>query len=444
MDDSERRAAFRSAIVAFIDARREAKLKDKDGDSGNARKFAPDAWLADAARRVAQIQAVTHVAKATHPDARSSSLHVPPTALPPRNEIGTHTVGADFDVDVVGNAAALDVFKFLKTEVEGRRLLDWMQAGDLDLQRALHRDADTAQAWMAAFSGLVRRDTTSRAHGLAKQVYWLVGDEPADDSGYHLLQPVFSSTLAHAVHGRIQEARFGDAAKAAREARWKKLPHDHGVAEYTGLAARKLGGSKPQNVSQLNSERGGVNYLLASLPPRWRDQAGFDMLGRSSAIDCLGWLAEVRALRAQLIDLLRPNPEPNLQTRTEREAIERALGDQLGVFAANVAARHAPGWTRSESCALPLCEQLWLDPERADLPLRDGAEVEDQAFKDALAGGAWADQVAERYGNWINAALRQAGVTAVGDDELRHWARQAVLDVVWPTPIQRRAVGGLA
>ena len=439
-----RSAAFRAAIVAFIDGRREAKLKSQDDDDPAASRYVPDSWLADAARRVTQIQAVTHVLKATHPDARGSSLHAPPAKLPDRAEIGSHALGASFAEDVVGNAAALDVFKFLKVEVEGRRLLDWMQAGDADLQRALHADAATAQTWMAAFCGLLRDDPQPTSHALAKQVYWLVDGDPADDTGYHLLQPMFSSSLAQAVHTSIQDARFGDEAKAAREARWKKQAHDVGYAEYKGLAVRKLGGSKPQNVSQLNSERGGVNYLLESLPPLWQDLGGFNMRGRGSAMDCLGWLGEVRTLKRQLIDLLRADPDPTMETRRQRDSLGLALGEQLPVFAAAVQVRHEAGWTRATDCELPLAEQLWLDPDRAELPPRDDFLADDLAFNAAFAAGTWADQVAERFGHWVNGWLRAAGITAVGDAELRHWARQALVDVAWPMSMKRRVSGGAA
>ena len=78
-----RSEAFRSAIAAFIDERREAKLKGKEPDTDAVSKYDYGAWLADAARRVSQIQAVTHVLKATHPDARGSSLHVRPKQLSP-------------------------------------------------------------------------------------------------------------------------------------------------------------------------------------------------------------------------------------------------------------------------------------------------------------------------------------------------------------------------
>src|SRR5450830_1084516 len=261
-DQTSRITRFRSAIADFIIERKEAKLKDADGDAAQAAKYDYSTWLADAARRVAQIQAVTHVLKATHPDARGSSLHIPPDSLPQHAEIGTHVLGDHYADDIVGNAAALDVYKFLKREIDGKRLLDWFLVNDADLLAALDNDEATALEWASAFKSLIRPATNLASHGLAKQVYWCVSDEPTDDAGFHLLQPLFASTLAHAVHQDIQSARFGETNKLARQAKRKEEPHDGVYRDYRNLVMRKLGGTKPQNISQLNSDRGGVNYLL--------------------------------------------------------------------------------------------------------------------------------------------------------------------------------------
>ncbi|MCD0258713.1 type I-F CRISPR-associated protein Csy1 [Xanthomonas melonis] len=440
---------FRVAIAAFIEARRQAKLKDDAAEdaTGAASKYDYGTWLADAARRVGQIQAVTHVLKATHPDARGSSLHVPPGDLPRHAEIGSHLLGEDYAEDVVGNAAALDVFKFLKIEVEGRRLLDWMHAGDSDLRAALHTDADVADGWMQAFGALVRSDPQPVSHAQAKQVYWLVGDQPTDDMQYHLLQPMFSSTLAHAVHADIQDARFGETNKLARQAWRAREPHPGSYRDYRNLVARKLGGTKPQNISQLNSERGGVNYLLASLPPTWTQDRPRNLLKIGSAIDRLGYFDGVRAMVKRLADFLLTEPPSNQQTRDTRERIEQELGAQLALFAAETHARFPPGWTRDADCQLPLYERLWLDPERTELPVRSDPQhpewnQDDEAFNAAYAFGDWPDAVADHFANWVNARLHAAGLTSVGDSEHRHWARQAIVDAAWPVPLQRRAHAG--
>lgn len=441
---SARSNAFRAAIAGFIETRREAKRQDKaDDGADSASKYDYIAWLGDAARRMGQIQAVTHVLKATHPDAKGSSLYVRPETLPPHAEIGSHLLGPAFAEDVVGNAAALDVYKLLKLEVEGRRLLDWMQEGDADLRAALHDDPAVATAWMQAFGGLVRKEVDFVSHMAAKQIYWLVDVDATDDAHYHLLQPMFSSTLAHAVHGELQEARFGEANKLARQAFREKKEHTLPYRDYRNLAARKLGGTKPQNISQLNSERRGVNYLLASLPPIWSTKLPRKLLNIGSAMDCLAWFEGVRENIDRLAEFLLTDPPANDTTRKRRESIEQELGAQLALFAAETWARFEPGWTADLACALPLHQQIWLDPGRAEDIARDPQDPalsdEDRAFFAAYEFGDWPDEVAGDFANWVNERLREAGLVAVGDTEFRHWARQAVIDAAWPVPIQRHA-----
>lgn len=442
----KRSEQFRSAIAAFIEARREAKLKGKEDDAEAAAKYECATWLADAARRVTQIQAVTHVLKASHPDARGSSLHAEPETLPSHAEVGSHLLRDGYSEDIVGNAAALDVFKFLKLEVENRRLLDWMRDGDPDLRDALSADAELASGWMEAFSSLVRSNTAPVSHEMAKQVYWLIGNEPARNKQYHLLQPMFSSSLAHAVHADIQDARFGEANKLARQAFRAKETHNEEYRDYRNLIARKLGGTKPQNVSQLNSERGGVNYLLASLPPKWQQERKPRLLNLDSAIERFAWFEGVPFLLRKLAAFLKSVADKprNMDLVEKREAIEQALGQQLALFAVSIHASLEPGWTRDTDCTLPLCEKLWLDPERTELPPRSDPEQaeDDRTFNAAYTFGDWPDEVAGRFANWVNERLREAGLTAVSEVEYRHWAKQAITDAIWPVPMQRRAPSG--
>ncbi|GFM86144.1 type I-F CRISPR-associated protein Csy1 [Pseudomonas cichorii] len=436
---SPRSTLFRAAITAFINERKEAKLKGSDeGDSNQAAgKYDYATWLADAARRVTQIQAVTHVLKATHPDARGSSLHVVPQSLHQHAEVGSHVLGGVYADDIVGNAAALDVYKFLKVEVEGRRLLDWLQANDPDLLNALNDDEATAHEWASAFKGLIRSASTLASHTMAKQVYWSVSGDPTDNSGFHLLQPLFASSLAHAVHQNINDARFGEANKAARQARRDKQLHDGQYRDYRNLVTRKLGGTKPQNISQLNSERGGVNYLLASIPPIWKQNRLRDFLKIETALDRFEHFEGVSEQIDALCKLLKSDPPQTLPTRNARKKIEHALNQSLAAFGVTSRELIEPGWSRHTDCELPLCEQLWLDPGRIDLPLRDDHLDEDQAFIAAFERNDWPDQVAKRFGQWLNAILRDIGLP-VGDVELRHWTKQAIIEADSFMPITGR------
>lgn len=420
----DRRAAFRALIERFLREVRDGKLEKLSADSPEyiniVARYVPNTWLENAARRVADIQAVTHPAKATYPDAKIkeiTSLFVDQAALAPHPLVGSHCVSA-IRMDVTGNAASLDVYKFLRLELFGHPLIDWLCQEDADLIAALSDDPEEAAAWSAAFVGLVGPRCAPASHARIKQVYWLTGEDPLEDGDYHLLGPLYSSTLAHAVHQRINEDRFGEVATAARQARREQKDHPHGFAEYRGLAAQKLGGTKPQNISQLNSERGGVNYLLASLPPcHWQSREGVNLKGVDSVFSLFGRQPEVWPSVAALKRFLQDDPPATMETREQVDSFLAALIDELVIFADGIRQGREPGWTMLPGHVLEWNEQLWLDPQR-----RHG----DEAFGQAWHYMDWPAEIGKRFGNWLNGRL--GGHLPVGEVEARHWQSELLVD----------------
>ena len=419
---------YQEAIHAFLQERLHAKLEKLKADEDGKRtelitQHQPAAWLEDAARRVQQIQAVTHSLKPIHPDARGTNLYVEPRTLPPLTELGSHALGERFVGDVVGNAAALDVYKLLKLEVNGRSLLTALLAQDSDALAALHTDPAQAQALRDAFVSLTQpRAEGPSSHTLAKQLYWLTGTDACDDSHYTLLAPLYATSLAHAVHAQVQEDRFGEANKAARQARRERKMHDGVFHDYPGLAVQNMGGTKPQNISQLNSERRGVNYLLSSLPPQWKASAVRLPVHAASVFDRL-FIArpEVRRAVRALRVFLESNPDANLATRERREELLDALVDELVSLAAELQQILPPGWSRDDErfADLHRSEQLWLDPLRAEQP--DEAD-----FAREWLQMDWPAAVGQRFANWLNAQLR--GKLPVGDAEARAWQKELLTD----------------
>ncbi|TDR47714.1 CRISPR-associated Csy1 family protein [Tahibacter aquaticus] len=421
--DSTRRAAFRAAIERFLQERRDAKLEKLPEDAQNREallaQFQAASWIEDAARRVSQIQAVTHSLKAIHPDARGTNLYCPPALLPGHAELGSHVLGGDFAGDVVGNAAALDVYKFLRLQANGMTLLDALLADDPDLLAAFSSDPDQAGAWCKAFANLVQPRGELASHTHAKQVYWLVDEMPTEDSAYHLLAPLYASSLTQRVHTTINDDRFSDAAKAAREARREKRDHPAGFAEYPHLAVQKLGGTKPQNISQLNSERGGANYLLASLPPQWKSKVR-PPLNIDSVFSRFGARDLVHTLVAELREFLEGDPTSIKPTRDFREDLFDRLVDELAWFASELHDALSPGWSTAPACQLPMAEQLWLDPGRA---------THDDEFHRHWQRLDWPEEIGRSFGYWLNSELK--GRLPVGLVELREWAKELLGDEIW-------------
>lgn len=431
---SGRPAELHSAIELFLQERRDGKLEKLAADDikrdALLAQFEFTTWIGDAARRVGQIQAVTHALKATHPDARGTSLYCLPATLPQHKVMGSHSLGASFSGDVVGNAAALDVHKFLKIEHNGRTLLDLMLADDADLRAALSDDDTQSRTWMQAFAGIVQPRDGPASHAQAKQLYWLVGDEPRDDASYHLLAPVYASSLAHKVFQTINEDRFGESAKIARQAKRDAAYSELGFHEYPHLAVQKLGGTKPQNISQLNSERGGNNYLLASLPPLWKSDDMREPLNMESVFPAFGKRREVWRLVHDLRNFLASDPGETMDTRNDRDDWTDRIIDELLHFASLVQKTLEPGWSALPDCRLPRTQQLWLDPDRA---------LADEDFAAEWKAMNWPQDIYERFANWLNGQLKTDKLL-MGDPEHRHLAREmkGEQEFLWQIDQQKR------
>lgn len=406
-------ASISEMINSFLQERLQPKLEKLKPDQDEQRQallqdYLPGNWIPDAARRVGQIQQVTHALKFTHPDARGSSLSVAGNPAVGEEIVGTHTVARSLVPDVVGNAAALDVYKFLRLSVGGKSILDLAAMADPALAAAFSDNADLAKTWMAAFASLAEAKGQPASNKLAKQVYW-----PLEGQSYHLLAPLFPTSLVHGVWERIREGRFSDAAKAARDARRNGLAHPHGYCEYPDVAIQNFGGTKPQNISQLNSERYGENYLLPSLPPSWKFAQVSAPLAVNSVFDRIfGSRPRVRELVRILKEFLIgvEHAGTNIRIRNKRAELAGLIRDEALQYAAELQ-QLEPGWSASPECLLNSAEQCWLDPERAE---------QDSDFASLQQRGDWQDEICRRFGNWLNTRLTTAN-TQMGAVEAAHW-----------------------
>ena len=412
-----RSAGLRRVINEFLAERLREKLETiKDDDTAKRdtlrQQFNFTAWMNDAARRVTQIQVVTHSLKPIHPDSKGTNIYMPPAEMRVHELLGSHCLGLEFEHDVVGNAAALDVYKFLRLSFEGNELLDLMLADDIHMSVALSDNADQAAAWFGHFTGVTKPRGKVSSHTLAKQLYWLTGSDPWDDSNYHLLAPLFATSLAHRVYQTVNADRFGEASKNARKARTEGRFTNHVLHDYPNMAVQKLGGTKPQNISQLNSDRRGKNYLLASLPPRWKSANIKPLLHTDSMFRQFGQRSDVKCLVKDLRALLKSDPAANMATRDRRDALVAGLAAELLVFGSEVRTL-PPGWSESPSCRLSSAERQWLD--------RDGAAAVEQSPE--ASSGSNMGEISQAFGRWLNRQMRDP--LPMGDPEYQHWTALA-------------------
>jgi CRISPR-associated protein Csy1 len=442
---TDRGRAIQQLMHAHV-SRRLAKALEKwegrsDAMANGERKKAHEKYHLDEILRKgaacsAHIAIATHIAKATHPDLKVkqvTNLHIRFGELHPLAEVGSHVLSgreslADTTGDGAHNAAAYELYLLLGLQFERKSLGTWLRERDSEVIHAFAGDIsvgatkeDAAALADQYVNLLVDKMPEPATHIRAKQLYWLVGDDPLDDSAYQLLAPLYATSLAHSVHRELHDHRIGDVNKEARQARRDGKMHDGIFHDYPSLAVQKLGGTKPQNISHLNSERRGTNYLLSSLPSVWKSSDFRLPAHADSVFDRLfSGRIEVRHTLRQFSAFLASNPPKIMETRDRVDAFVVRLIDEATIMAGGFRDALPAGWSLDEQYDdLAMAEKLWLDPLRAELPAQHD-------FAHEWLRMDWPAAIGKRFAQWLNARLDDR--FAVGDAELRQWKKLLLVD----------------
>jgi len=414
MTAADQQNGLATRILEYMQQRRDEKLeKEKNADKRLeiTAKYEPETWLSDAARRASRtteskLTRATHAPKYIHPDSKGSSVAVESTDISADNSyISTNSV-SEIQYDVVGNAADLDIWKFLLLEHEGQRLIDTLQRGDNTPILAIAPDADMAQEWTDGFLSVLA-SPEPMAHKFSKQCYW-----PVNSDGYHILIPLYATSLAHTLHSIIQHVRFSDEAKATREARRKEEYSNQEDIRYPDLAVQSFGGTNRQNISQLNSQRGGKAYLFSCKPPSWQWKPTTPL----NTYSIFSQRFERRLYREHiqpLRDFLQRVADKPNNDRIKKQRARRL--DEIVSEILNLAAevqQLPPGWSANSDCKLPLVEVYWLDPGRSEI---------DEEFRSQRDATDWQAEVAQSFAIWLSRKLESDTLAfgAVEQRELR-------------------------
>lgn len=348
----------------------------KEKQESKKKPYSPLEWLDNAAKRASQLYVGTHMLKYTHGDVKGVRGLCAPATISDKVYLSTGAI-TDAATDFEGNAASLDVAKFLLIEVEGRTVLDSIKQQDCAVFSGFSNDAEQRKGWVEGFRAVLQMSKPT-CHTLAKQVYF-----PVSQDEYHLACPVFSSSLQQEIYKRVHAARFSEEQKIARQKKREGKSSDVKVVFYPNLAMQTFGGSKPQNISFLNSMRGGRAYLLSCQPPKWKVPDTKTFKGKQSFKRYVFY-----KLKAQINDLKRfmsdvaaaPNNKPI------REAIDNQVDAIVDRFFSEVErVRHQlPGW--SAESGIPMHEKLCLDP------LFDNEE-----FQALRAKELWRESIADSF-----------------------------------------------
>lgn len=376
------------SIHTFLNERKELWLKDRVKKAENDveiaelqqqadDRFSLKEWLPDAAKRVFQLSMVSHPSKFSHPSAKTSSVIA---QVKSAQDGYLRSGNVHYPLDVFGNAAAMDVYKFLSLNLaEDYTVLTGFEHDHEDLKSLIEKSSLNFTSLKQAFLVIKNDDTSSKTDHLVKQVYF-----PIADTEYHLLSILTPSGLIARLKLAIDQLRFSEATKEAKEKR-KKNEHDAiGYADIFDLTVTAYGGTQPQNVSVLNSQNAGRAYLLLSCPP----------------------ILEKRTVRLPSIDffaqcLYRKNYQDsflqlhkfmqldlnNIDIRTAIRNLIQFVIDQVLLQGFKIRDYYPEGWSQQEYYAsLPKLQRIWLDSMYAEQRENDSE---------------WRNELSEDIARWI-------------------------------------------
>lgn len=368
-------------------------------DKAEKKKQSPVEWMSSAVANLPRYYLATHIAKFTHPDAKAELYDE--SASAGNGYLTTTDAELKEDFVVQGGAAYMPLASFLVkrfSELEDEK----ERTSDLNALTAwehLQQDTDFIQREFTDLGldyknlrqqilAIKKCPVPSKTDRLLKQVYFPIGDDT-----YHLLSVMPPTSLMFCMTDKIEKA-----------SRHSRFCHDEKSEQYgesynfiPDLTRISFGGTKPQNISCLNTPMG-VDVLL-SISPEISGRA-VHVPKKNFFFDSLYWrvfLDEIGALHRLFI-----NERNNLSVREKRDRCIRSIVWKIW-YTADKLQDLPGGW--SENTNLPESQKIWLDSGKYELQQKDDK---------------WIADVSQDFARWLNVVYsKQKGALPLGPVE-RH------------------------
>lgn len=362
--------------------------------------FSLNTWLPNAAKRAGQLSLVSHPSKFTHPSSKTNSIIA---EIPGKSDGLLRSGNAKAALDVFGNAAAIDVYKFLSLKLsDNQTVLEHLEIESDRIKKIFTITSSSFEDLKNGFLSIKSNEQENVTSARVKQVYFPVED------GYHLLSLLTPSGLMFELRNRIQSMRFSDETKEARADKKNNRFNETGFDDLFNLAMIGFGGTKPQNISILNSTFGGKAYLIPSLPPSITKRK--INLPKVDFFTNTLWPKNFEESFKAIHKLFRAD----YNNADIRNGISRRLQSVIDEIVEKVWMIRSfdSGWSSQESFSrLPSHQKIWLDNA-----YYDEREVDDD----------WLDNIISELARWLIVAYEKVmGRKAVesSDDELSHFEK---------------------
>ena len=363
-------------------------------------KYRFDVWVPNAALVLAkQLYFGTHISRGIHSSSKGDNVNFQSAPTLPPELVGSQLI-PKLELDANGNAAALPLAAFFNIIVDAEKgvtLKELLLTDDPRLEGCFADDPELSNQYKVCFQNALKGDLTKPSSDERnKQILWVNHPDPQEDN-YTCLVPLYPSSLTNHFYYKINQLRYSDTNKQALSNRYKKDTEQSPYTTLQSIGVTVLGGTKPQNVSQLTSNQGGRNYLLPSLPPIFKSREQIRLTEKQKTIfnrrlayvcsDGLNMLYEV--VRAE------KNIYPE---RDKRKFALELIAQTVLMQAERIQKTHPAGW--SKDYLLNEYQKYWLDPNRAEL---DGEEI----FRQQAEQDNWSAKIIHQFASWVNECLKR-------------------------------------
>lgn len=396
-------------VLHFLEQRKEKWLKKeikKEMSEAAVRvltvqaedKFALRKWILEAAEQAKQVALnknagiATHVGKFTHPDAKASPIisydHI-------QSDGYLHSGNIKSEWDILGNASAAPIFDFLLTTMsDGETIAEHLARDSQEIREELIDVQDAYETIRSGFLSLKKDEADRQSDERVKQVYFPVGD-----ASYHLLSLLPASGLLRELKTRLDGLQ--SKRRAAKDS--KNEQYGIGYDAIYNLTEIAFGGSKPQNISVINSKNRGKAYLLPSMPPamtaREIRRPRYDFFQNTL------WIPTYRSQFYRMHALLKCERN-NLAIRHSIEIAISEIIDTVMLWVYGLRAMEH-NWSSAETYRnLPMAQKIWLDD--AYVGQREAEET-------------WMQEIEVAFARWLMYAYKkivQENYVSLGDGEM--------------------------
>ena len=248
-------------LIEELKKSQESKMIENDKIKDLIKKF-----ILNAAENAKNISYATHPCQFSHPRANSDKkFKVTPVWFCGNFSVDGYlrsgNVKSGFKFDMYGSASYNPIMAFLSLSMcNGKSVLENIKDNTNEGRELLSEIEKNIDELRNQFLDDTKKiDTDCVTSSQIKQVYF-----PISNGQYHLLSLLTPSILVYELKNRL--SKLIDDSKEKKE-KIKKGEITSSFQEIYNLMRIKYGGTKPQNISYLNSKNGGMTKLLLCLPP---------------------------------------------------------------------------------------------------------------------------------------------------------------------------------